>query len=120
MCPQIPCQTAGELSEIVGKIKTQGLDGIAFENGWQTVHDLGTTQLNGYRLKTRLGTRDGSPVFLIQFRHKKLSAATVVDLEFSEKPSGKEIVEGLDRVCDTNIYTASTTYSSMIGNQVME
>ena len=120
MCPQIPCQTAGELSQIVGNIKTEGLDGIAFENGWQTVHDLGTTQLNGYRMKTRFGTRDGSPVFLIQFRHEKLSVARVVDLAFSEIPSGMKIVEGLDRVCDTNIYTASTTYSSMIGNQVME
>ena len=120
MHPHIPHQTAGKLSEIVRKIKIERLDGIAFENGWQIVYDLGTTQLNGYRMKTSLGMRDGSPVFLIQFRHEKLSVATVVDLEFSEKPSRKEIVEGLDRVCDTNIYTTSTTYSSMIGNQVME
>ena len=120
MHTQIPHQTAGELSEIIGKIKTEVLNGIAFKNSWQTVHDLGTSQLNGYQMKMRLGTRDVSTVFLIQFRHEKLCVAMVVDLEFSEKPSGKEIMEGLDRVCDTNIYTISTTCSSKIGNHVME
>ena len=67
------------------------------------MHDLGTTELNGYKMRKRLGTKDGKPVYLVSFQHENIYVATAVQVEFPQLPaSGAELVAGLRKVCEFN------------------
>lgn len=104
----MPRENARELLEIINDIDPARLnpEHVVFENWWHPVHDLGTSYLGGWKMRTRLGTKDEEPVYLVCFQHKAFNAAAVT-VEFPQLPaSGVELLAGLRQVCE--IYSIIT------------